>query len=67
MPDNLRKPSAVNAFEGFVVMDGPQAASITFCPDAAEETGRRLIEQAKLARAFVGPTLHVSFCGQDLF
>lgn len=44
------QPSEVVAEEGKVIVEGPNGVAITFVPDAAEETGRRLLEAAADAR-----------------
>lgn len=43
-------PSEVNAEEGKVIVEGPDGVAVTLTPDAAEETGRRLISAAADAR-----------------
>ena len=45
------QPSDVIAEEGKVIVEGPNGVAITFVPDAAEETGRRLLQAAADARA----------------
>jgi hypothetical protein len=44
------EPSEVNAEQGQVIVEGPNAVAVTLTPDAAEETGRRMIEAASQAR-----------------
>jgi len=44
------EPSEVNAEQGQVLVEGPDGVAVTLTPDAAEETGRRLINAASLAR-----------------
>jgi hypothetical protein len=44
------EPSEVNAEQGQVIVEGPNAVAVTLTPDAAEETGRRMIEAASEAR-----------------
>lgn len=44
------EPSLVEAVDGEVALRGPEAVDIRFTPEAAEETGDRLIEQAVVAR-----------------
>lgn len=44
-------PCVVAAFEGSVVIRGPGALSGAFTPDAAEASGRLLMEAAAEARA----------------
>ena len=44
------RPSNITAEEGEVQMDGPYGLATSFTPDAAEETGRRLMEAAPKAR-----------------
>lgn len=43
--------SEVNAEDGVVFIDGPDGVATSMTPDAAEETGRRLIRAADEARA----------------
>lgn len=42
--------SSVTAEDGEVIVEGPGGVAVSLTPDAAEETGRRLIEAATLAR-----------------
>lgn len=44
------RPSDVVAEDGKVIVEGPNGVAITFVPDAAEETGRRLLQAAADAR-----------------
>jgi hypothetical protein len=44
------EPSDVNAEQGQVLVEGPDGVAVTLTPDAAEETGRRLINAASQAR-----------------
>ena len=44
------RPSSIAAEAGEVLMDGPDGVATALTPDAAEETGRRLIAAASLAR-----------------
>lgn len=44
------KPSDVDAEQGEVLVDGPGGVAIALTPDAAEETGKRLIASAEEAR-----------------
>jgi hypothetical protein len=44
------EPSEVNAEQGAVIVEGPDGVAVTLTPDAAEETGRRLISAASAAR-----------------
>jgi hypothetical protein len=44
------EPSEVNAEQGQVIVEGPNAVAVTLTPDAAEETGRRMIIAASEAR-----------------
>lgn len=46
--------SAVSAEAGEVLVDGPDGIAAAMTPDAAEETGRRLIEAAAAARQQLG-------------
>ena len=43
------EPSNVAAVQGRVVVDGPDGVAILFTPEAALETGHRLIEAATAA------------------
>jgi hypothetical protein len=45
------EPSDVNAEQGIVIVEGPDGVAVTLTPDAAEETGKRLINAASEARA----------------
>ena len=47
-------PSDVVAEQGDIIVEGPDGVAVTFTPDAAEETGRRLIEAASEARRQAG-------------
>lgn len=47
------QPSHVTAESGEVNVDGPDGLATSFTPDAAEETGRRLVDAASEARAQV--------------
>lgn len=51
------KPSDVNAEQGEVLVDGPDGLATALTPDAAEETGRRLIASAEEARK-QSPSVH---------
>lgn len=44
------QPSHVTAEDGEVNVDGPGGIAASFTPDAAEETGRRLLDAASEAR-----------------
>ena len=44
------EPGVAGAEDGLVVLDGPDGVAVTMLPDAAEETGRRLIAAAAEAR-----------------
>jgi hypothetical protein len=44
------EPSEVIAEQGQVIVEGPDGVAVTLTPDAAEETGRRLISAASDAR-----------------
>ncbi|WP_174279277.1 hypothetical protein [Sphingomonas bacterium] len=46
----LTSPGEAAAENGQVVLDGPDGVTATMTPDAAEETGRRLIAAAAEAR-----------------
>ena len=43
-------PSEVVADEGEVIVEGPDGVAVTTTPDAAEETGKRMLEAASEAR-----------------
>lgn len=43
-------PTETNAVEGEVVLLGPNGIAVSMTPEAAEETGRRLIRTAEAAR-----------------
>ncbi|HEX8214724.1 MAG TPA: hypothetical protein VF582_04540 [Allosphingosinicella sp.] len=45
-----KQPSNVTAEGGEVNVDGPDGVATSFTPDAAEETGRRLVDAASEAR-----------------
>jgi putative intracellular protease/amidase len=45
-----KQPSHVTAEAGEVNVDGPDGVATSFTPDAAEETGRRLVDAASEAR-----------------
>ncbi len=47
-PENM--PGTAAAENGEVTLDGPAGVAVTMTPDAAEETGRRLIAAAAEAR-----------------
>ena len=54
------QPSEVIAEEGKVIVEGPNGVAITFVPDAAEETARRLLQAAQtLARRSRNLTLQI--------
>lgn len=44
------EPGRASADNGVVILDGPDGVAVAIQPDAAEETGRRLIGAAKEAR-----------------
>lgn len=44
------QPSEVVAEQGDVIVEGPDGVAITLTPDAAEETGRRMMAAADEAR-----------------
>ncbi len=44
------EPSHVEAEAGEILMNGPNGLAAAFTPDAAEETGRRLVRAAREAR-----------------
>lgn len=50
MPKEIySKPSDVTAEEGRVLVDGPDSVDVALTPEAAEETGARLIDEAARA------------------
>ncbi len=70
-------PSEVAAVQGVVIVDGPDGVAVTLTPEAAEETGERLINgsaeatgpedrrdhpQAALIAPVVGP-VRINLCG----
>jgi len=44
------EPSDVNAVDGAVELDGPDAVDVAMSPEAAEETSERLLRQSFKAR-----------------
>ena len=44
------EPSEVSAEHGAVKMDGPDGVDVGLTPDAADETGDRLLQKAREAR-----------------
>lgn len=44
------EPSAVEAFDGHVLVDGPGGVAITLTPEAAAKTGEQLLEHAAMAQ-----------------
>ena len=44
------EPSTCAAEQGSVIVEGPDGVAVTLTPDAAEETGRRMIKAASEAR-----------------
>ena len=44
------EPSAVNAVDGAVQVDGPDGVDVAISPEAAEETSERLLAEAFKAR-----------------
>ena len=44
------EPSDVAVEQGLVIVEGPDGVAVTLTPDAAEETGRRMISAATEAR-----------------
>ena len=43
-------PSEVIAEQGDVIVEGPNGVAVTLTPEAAEETGRRMVRAAAEAR-----------------
>lgn len=50
------EPTRVQAVDGEVTLDGPDGVGLSMTPNAAELTGRRLIEAAQEARAQERPS-----------
>jgi hypothetical protein len=48
--DALPEPSEVVAEQGDVIVEGPNGVAVTLTPEAAEETGRRMMRAASEAR-----------------
>jgi len=48
------EPTTVSALQGEVVLDGPDGVGLSMTPEAAEETGKRLREAARVARGQLG-------------
>ena len=48
--DPQNTPGNASAEAGFVMLDGPDGVAVAMSPEAAEETGRRLIAAADEAR-----------------
>ncbi|HWH23008.1 MAG TPA: hypothetical protein VNT25_06965 [Allosphingosinicella sp.] len=48
------RASIVTAEQGEVHVDGPDGLAMSFTPDAAEETGKRLVTAASEARGQLG-------------
>lgn len=46
------EPSSVDSERGQVIVDGPDGVAVTLTPEAAEETGDRLITHAVKATAY---------------
>lgn len=46
------EPSSVESEKGEVIVDGPDGVAVSLTPDAAEETGGRLIDGAVKAAAY---------------
>ncbi len=44
------EPGEVSVESGLVLLDGPNGIAASLTPEAAEETGRRLIDAANAAR-----------------
>jgi hypothetical protein len=44
------EPGVATAEDGEVLLDGPDGVAVSMSPEAAEETGRRLIAAAEEAR-----------------
>lgn len=49
--DACAEPMGVTVVEGQVVVIGPESVAVSLTPDAAEESGRRLLTCAEQARA----------------
>ena len=48
--DAYSDPSEVAVEEGEIIVEGPDGVAVTFTPDAAEETARRLLHAVSEAR-----------------
>ena len=44
------EPTTVTVIDGEVVLDGPDGVGLSMTPEAAETTGRRLVDAARKAR-----------------
>jgi hypothetical protein len=53
MPPQV-SPGVASAEAGVVMLDGPDGVAVAMLPDAAEETGRRLMAAAQEARGQSG-------------
>lgn len=55
IPNDPQEPQTeagrANPERGIVILDGPDGVAVSIEPDAAEETGQRLIDAAVAARA----------------
>jgi hypothetical protein len=49
-PTPQAEPGVATAEDGVVLLDGPDGLALTLTPDAAERTGRSLIDAAEVAR-----------------
>ena len=44
------EPTKVSSVDGEVVLDGPDGVGLSMTPEAAEETGKRLLDAAREAK-----------------
>ncbi|MEP9360550.1 hypothetical protein [Sphingomonas sp. KR3-1] len=57
-PEEL--PGVATAEQGVVLLDGPDGVAIAMTPEAAEETGRRLVAAAQEAASQTSAEAHPS-------
>lgn len=55
-----QEPGVATAEQGVVLLDGPDGVAIAMTPQAAEETGRRLMAAAQEAASQAGAEAHPS-------
>jgi hypothetical protein len=54
------EPGVATAEQGVVLLDGPDGVAIAMTPEAAEETGRRLVAAAQEAASQTSSEAHPS-------